>query len=433
MKIFITGGTGFIGKHLVQRLARTQHTMVCLARRTSRIQDLRDLGAQIVFGDVTDRKSLIDGMQGCDWVLNLANIYSWWEPDRDIYRRVNIEGTRNVMECALEEGVSKVVHVSTVGVYGKPDESPIREETPVGTVRPSEYCRTKYEGDLIAWRLYHEKGLPLVVVYPCAVVGRGDTKLAGSMISRFMEHRLPARIFTSSIFTFVHVDDVAEVILRAAEKPDNLGEKYIAGNTRYSFDEVYALLSDVTGVPSPRLYLPNSLVVFSAGILTWLADRIKRPPLWDMSTDAVLTLRAGFNVDGSKVERELGIVYTPIRKAVEEECAWHRETRAPAWNGEERRVLERKEIDLLCEVKGVSHGKETSVEAHVVDLSGQGMYVASSEQLDVGTEMDAQLTVVQFGKTFWVKGKVLRSMEKGMAVRFEEQIPRDMENIIDSL
>lgn len=166
MKVFITGGTGFIGRHLVRRMAQTKHTMYCLVRKTSDTRELKDLGANIIVGDVTNRASISEGMRGCDWVIHLANVYSLWESDKTIYQKVNVEGTRNVMECALENGVSKVVHVSTVGIYGKPEESPIREETPVAPIRVSDYTQTKYEGDLIAWQLYREKRLPLVVVYP---------------------------------------------------------------------------------------------------------------------------------------------------------------------------------------------------------------------------------------------------------------------------
>ena len=153
MKTFITGATGFIGTHLVKRLAQTEHKLFCLVRKTSNLNRLKELGVTLIMGDVTDNDSLLEGMRGCDWVINLANIYSFWEPNKQIYSEVNIDGTRNVMECVLETGVSKVVHISTAGIYGKPAECPFTEESPVGPVRFSEYFRTKYEGDLIAWEL----------------------------------------------------------------------------------------------------------------------------------------------------------------------------------------------------------------------------------------------------------------------------------------
>src|SRR3972149_701748 len=112
MKIFITGATGFIGTHLVRRLAQTEHKPCCLVRKTSRISELKKLSVTLAYGDVTDKDSLLQGMKSCDWVVNLANIYSFWEPDNRVFRRVNVEGTRNVLESALETGVSKVLHLS---------------------------------------------------------------------------------------------------------------------------------------------------------------------------------------------------------------------------------------------------------------------------------------------------------------------------------
>lgn len=112
MKIFITGATGFVGTHLIRKLAETNHKMYCLTRKTSRVDELRELGVTLVEGDVTDKVSLLKGMKGCEWVVNLANIYSFWEPDKNRYSEVNINGTRNVMESALETSISKIMHTS---------------------------------------------------------------------------------------------------------------------------------------------------------------------------------------------------------------------------------------------------------------------------------------------------------------------------------
>ena len=120
MKIFITGATGFIGTHLIGKLAMKGHELHCLASRNSITKQIEEVGASIVIGDVTDRDSLIEGMKKCDWVADLANIYTFWEPDKSIYRKVNVEGTKNVMESALETGVSKVLHVSTSLIFGEP-------------------------------------------------------------------------------------------------------------------------------------------------------------------------------------------------------------------------------------------------------------------------------------------------------------------------
>jgi dihydroflavonol-4-reductase len=326
MNIFITGATGFIGSHVAKRLAQTEHQMRCLVRETSDVSELKKLEATLIIGDIVDKGSVLEGMGGCDWVLNVAGLYSFWEPKRRVFTDVNITGARNVMECALELGVAKVVHVSTAGVYGKPEKLPFTEESPFGPNRFCKYFRTKYEGDLIAWDLYEKKGLPLVMVYPGAVLGPGDPKASGQYISNLIHRRLPTVVFKNDMFTFVHVNDVAEIIVRAAEKENNIGEKYLAGNHRMTWGDGNEMISEISGVALPKLSLPGPLVMMNAALLTLIADIIKKPPLWGMATAQMRVMRAGYVFDGSKAERDLGITYTPIRVALEEAIASLRES-----------------------------------------------------------------------------------------------------------
>jgi dihydroflavonol-4-reductase len=326
MKVFLTGATGFIGTYVAERLAKTGSEMYCLVRkRSAAAEHLTALGATLVFGDVTDRPSLLQGMKGCDWVFHLAGLYSFWEAKRERFKNINVTGTRNVMECALETGISKVVHVSTVGVYGEPLDTPFTEKSQLGPVRFSQYSQTKYESDLIVWELLEKRGLPVVVVYPSTVVGPGDPKASGQYIANLIGRRLPATVFDSSVMTFVHVKDVAEVIVKAAEKQNNIGEKYFAGKEQMSVQQFNQLVSQISGVPLPKMRLPNSLTMASSVFLTGFASLIKKPPPWGMSLDQMRMMLHGFRVDGSKAERELGISYTPVHTAVEETIASLRE------------------------------------------------------------------------------------------------------------
>jgi dihydroflavonol-4-reductase len=321
MKIFITGSTGFLGTHLIKRLAQTSHELRCLARKTSKTEELQRLGVGIVYGDVTDKASLLAGMKGCDWVINLANIYSVWEPDPSVYTTVNIEGTRNVMQAALETGISKVVHVSTVATYGKPYDVPFTEKSSPGPEMFSEYSRTKAEGEKIAWSFYKDKGLPLVIIQPCPILGPGDTKVTGQVIWGIAKQAMPATSFGKAVMTYTHVKDVVEVIIRAADKEGNIGERYIVGKEQLSFDELYLMISEIAGVPLPRLRLPDFVIVLAGKILTILSNKLKLPPQFGLSNDGVRISKEGIRADGSKAERELGIHYTPIREAVKEAVA----------------------------------------------------------------------------------------------------------------
>jgi dihydroflavonol-4-reductase len=208
--------------------------------------------------------------------------------------------------------------VSTAGIYGKPAECPFCEDNPVGPERFCEYFRTKYEGDLIAWDMHEKKGLPVLMIYPVAVLGAGDPKPSGRYIQDLINRRVPARVLEDSIFTFVHVRDVAEAIVRAAEKEGNIGEKYLVGNQQLSWGEISRMISEISGVALPKMSMPDFLTMLNARFLTLVANLIRRPPLWNMAIDQIRTMKEGVQVDGSKTERELGITYTPVRVALEE-------------------------------------------------------------------------------------------------------------------
>lgn len=322
MKIFLTGATGFIGKQVLEKLTKTNHELICLVRKANpSIEKLKSSGIKVCIGDVRDKSSILQGMRKCDWVINLANVYSFWEPDKSVFWKTNVEGTRNVMECALETRVSKIVHISSVATYGKPDDVPFKEESTPGPARYSTYAKTKSEGDRIAWDLYKNKGLPLVMIYPAAVTGAGDPKASGDYVSGIVRKSLPATVFKNSIITWVHVNDVAEGIIKALEKPDNIGERYLIGKYQISFSNFNKMISEISGVSLPLISMPDFLSMFNAYIFTGLSNLIKKPPLWGMSLDQMKTMKEGFRVDGSKAERELGINYTPIENALEEQIA----------------------------------------------------------------------------------------------------------------
>jgi dihydroflavonol-4-reductase len=257
-------------------------------------------------------------MEGCDSVVNIAGHYTFWEPDEKIYSEINIKGTRNVMECALEANIKKVLHISTAGIYGKPKEDPFNEKSSIGPVQISEYFRTKHEGERIAWDLFRIKALPLVVIYPVCVLGAGDTKASGRYIHDLINRKMPATVFNDRVFSFVYVKDVAHAILNALEKENNIGEKYLIGNYRYKWGEINKMISEVSGVPLPKISLPDFATMLNAYVLTALANLIKKPPLWGMAVDQMKVMKAGLSVDGSKAEKELGIKYTPIHFALQE-------------------------------------------------------------------------------------------------------------------
>jgi dihydroflavonol-4-reductase len=320
MKVFVTGATGFIGARLVECLSDTEHQVVCLARSTSVLERLQALPVSITIGDIRDAHFLVGAMRGCDWLVHLASSFEFWVPDRRVYREVNVEGVRNVMQSALQAHISKVIHVSTAAVYGNAPW-PITEDTPFGTYRASEYAQTKFDGDMIAWRMYEEQGLPLVVIYPSAVIGPNDPKAAGRYLKNFALGRMPAQVLVDTPFPWVHVDDVCQAIHHALEKQDNIGEKYIVSACNMTFGEMNHLICEEAASRLPFVRLPEAMTVAGAKVLTAISGVTRRRPLLDLSVDQIDLMRLGYQLDGSKAERELGLVYTPIREAVAQAVA----------------------------------------------------------------------------------------------------------------
>ncbi|MCC7263004.1 MAG: NAD-dependent epimerase/dehydratase family protein [Candidatus Latescibacteria bacterium] len=319
MRLFLTGATGFIGRRLCRRLAATPHTLRCLVRDLERARSLLP-GVELVPGDVTDPDCVRRALAGCEGVIHLANIYSFWEKDPARYHAVNVEGTRHVLEAALEAGVRRVIHVSSAVIFGKPARLPFTEVDPPGPERFSAYAQSKYEGDQLAWSL-RERGLPLVVLYPCGVLGAGDPKGSGQYIADLVGRRMPATILPDAVLTWVHVADVAEAIARAVDQAGIEGEEYLIGKEQLSMRQFNQLVCELSGVPLPWLSLPDAAVMPLARLLTGLARLTGKPPLWGLAVDQVRTVREGFRAEGLRAERELGLVYTPIREAIAETIA----------------------------------------------------------------------------------------------------------------
>jgi dihydroflavonol-4-reductase len=321
MKIFITGGTGFIGKYVVKQLLDQGHELVLAVRPSSNVEGLQHERIQLAQVSLFDRCALQKLMSGCDCLIHLANVYSFWEKDASIYERVNVNATRVVYESALHAGVKKVVHVCTAVMWGNAQQ-PYNEETQIGEKVFSKYAASKRKMDEMAWQCFNEHGLPLVGVYPAAVIGPGDVKSSGQMVADIMHGNLPARGLENSRITFVDVRDAADGIVKIAEHKDLVGERFILGNKAISLKDYMRHISEAAGVKLPLIKLPNWGLWLVSGLLTVLSAMTKRSPLWGMSLDQTRTFMNGFQCDGSKAVEKLGVHYRPVRESLTDAVRW---------------------------------------------------------------------------------------------------------------
>lgn len=322
MRVFVTGSTGFVGGHTVERLLAEGHELRCLVRRPDAAPErLHRPAITLVQGDLADSAALRQGMEGCDALVHLASVNTHWEPHPAVYRAVNVEGVRSVMTAALEAGVRVAVNVGTALSWGEPAEVPFTEDTPRGPDLFSGYAKSKRVGDQLAWRMHAEQGLPLVSVYPGGVVGPGNVKQTSQYIHTVLEGKLPGIVFPDVRQTYVHVGDVAEIFARAIAEPAAIGRKYLAGNESLSMSELNTLLVELTGVKLPRIRMPGFVMHGMSAAATKLADITKREPLLGMARGSIQHMAAGCEFDGSRATREFGITYTPIRESIAAEIA----------------------------------------------------------------------------------------------------------------
>lgn len=320
---FVTGGTGFVGAHVVRALLRRGRSVRCLVRSSSRLSNLEELPVEVVPGDVTDPASLSRAMAGARTVFHCAADYRLSARDpREIYA-ANVEGTRNVLAAASEIGAEKVIYTSSVGALGLTrDGRPGNEETPVEPrFLIGHYKKSKHRAERVAEE-WAAKGLPVVIVNPSTPVGEMDIKPTptGQMIVDFMNRRMPAYVETG--LNLVDVRDVAEGHVLAAEK-GRVGEKYILGNRDMTLKEIFDALSRLTGIPSPAVRLPHWVPLAAAAVDTLasrLTGRQPRVPL-----EGVRMSRHTMFFDAGKAIRELGLPQTPVEEALNRAVAWFRE------------------------------------------------------------------------------------------------------------
>ena len=262
MRVFLTGGTGFIGGHVARRLRDRGDDVRVLVRDLEKGRALEALGCELVVGDLGDEPAIAAGLEGCDALIHNAAVYEVGIPaseHRAMYE-ANVLGTERVLRAALAAQTPKVVYVSTVGAFGDTHGEVVDEsyEHP-GKEFTSYYEQTKYEAHQIAKRLIAEEGLPCVIVQPGGVYGPDDHSAIGHQINQFLAGRMPMIAFPELGMNMVHVEDVAAGILLALDKGVP-GEAYVLGGEITTMRELIATVGRVVGKEPPKRAIPTPML-----------------------------------------------------------------------------------------------------------------------------------------------------------------------------
>jgi dihydroflavonol-4-reductase len=317
-RTLVTGASGFIGSHVTRLLVERGDEVSVLVRKASRLRSLNGIDVKALRGDVTDRRSVRRAMHDADRVFHIAGSANLALARRTMFR-LNVEGTRIVLEEALRAEVARAVLTSSAAAIGPAPPDTTHDERAVWDAGryAIPFVDSKHAAEVEALRLL-ARGLPLVIVNPTVVLGAGDPGRSSTrLVLRFLRRQIPA--YVDGTLNVVGVDDVARGHLLADERGD-VGERYILGNRNYTTDRLFADLGRLSGVEPPALKVPTALALAIASG----AQRVG--PIEMPSPTEVRASSLNWAFSNTKARRELSWRTSPHEDCLEETIAWYRKT-----------------------------------------------------------------------------------------------------------
>jgi dihydroflavonol-4-reductase len=316
-RVLVTGGTGVVGRAIVERLLEDGEPVTALARSETSAGALRDLGAEPVRGDVLDPESLATAMRGCDLVYHAAGANAFCVRDPSPMFEINVRGSENVVRAAARAEVRRVVYTSSAATLGERKGTVGSEESPHRGRFLSNYERSKFEAERAVLEAADETGADVVCVNPASVQGPGRATGSTRLLLDYVNGRLKAVV--DSTLSLVDIDDctTGHVLASSRGKP---GERYVLSGATLTVREGLALLSRLLGVEHPVRTVPSSLAMAVATGVEAVAWARRDTPR--ICRELARTLTHGHAYDGSKAARELGLRYTQIEETLRRTVDW---------------------------------------------------------------------------------------------------------------
>jgi nucleoside-diphosphate-sugar epimerase len=317
MKIFVTGSTGSIGAHLVKMLSDRGHTVHVLVRSLEKAKSLPFANVIPFKGDITDKASVDAAMHGCQQAYHVAAFAKVWAKDTGIFYDINVRGTINVLQSALEHGVEKVVVTSTGGIYGPSLKGIVTEEK----IRDIDFFN-EYEGSktMAEWKIkdfVNIYNLDVVIVSPTRVYGPfifGEPSSTTLLIDKYVNGGWRFYPGTGKeIGNYVYIEDVALGHILAMEKGIK-GHTYLLAGSNYDYITFYRKLAEISGIKRKMYRLPLWLQITFARIQLFMADYFGKEPM--ITPKWIAKGRYNWEVSPEKAVRELGLPITPIEEGL---------------------------------------------------------------------------------------------------------------------
>jgi nucleoside-diphosphate-sugar epimerase len=306
---FVTGGSGFVGGALIERLRREGWDVRALARSERAAERVRELGAEAVSGDLGDGTSLRAGAEGCEVCFHAAAKVEDWGDPAD-YQRLNVHGTQNVITACREAGVRRLVHVGTEAALmaGQPLVN-VDESTPLRPDSPSLYPSSKAKAEQLV-RAANGDAIETVVVRPRFVWGRGDTTLVPQIVELVRSGRFRWVGGGRQLTATTHIDNTVEGLWLGATRAPAGGVYFVTDGEPVVFRDFLTALLATQGVEVPDKSVPPGVAGAAARTAEWIWRRLRRPGNPPITRFAVWVSSQECTIDISRAERELG--YRPV-------------------------------------------------------------------------------------------------------------------------
>jgi len=303
MKILVTGGTGFTGKALVKRLLDDGHEVVALDYKEGlKTEELRQWGARVVIGSVTDKQVIEECMQGVDVVQHLAAAFRELDVSNEYYYDVNVGGTLNALEAAERHGVKKFIYCSTCGVHGNVDHPPADENAPINAA--DYYQQTKYEAEPHVLE-YHRRGMNTTILRPAAIYGPGDHERFFMIFRRVQKGTFPMFGSGRTLYHPLYIDNLVDAHVKAMDENKGNGEAYLIADEHYlSIEELVRAVARALDVEVKIPHYPITPLIIAGHVFEKACKPFHiTPPIFPRRVDWYRQNRA---FDISKAKRDLG-------------------------------------------------------------------------------------------------------------------------------
>lgn len=321
MKILVTGATGFLGHHLIQRLKRNGYEIRIFKEKSASMDLLKTEKVEIATGDIRNQKEVEKAVKGCNIVFHLAGLISYWKKLNALQYEINVEGTRNIVKACLENNVEKLIYVSSTVTIGVEDNEKLANENTSYNLSPLKigYCDTKFLAEKEIYKGAN-KGLNAVILCPGSMYGEGDKRKIKTDLT--FSFKFPMNFFyINGGLAVVDVKDVVEGLIKAWEK-GRKGERYILAGENLSFYEIRKIIAKALDKNPPSICLPNWLLLLLSYIFVGISKITGKKP--KLTPEIVKFNKIYFYFSNKKAKEELGITFKPFKESIKRAVNWYK-------------------------------------------------------------------------------------------------------------